>query len=178
MNCMRMKPTIKNAQSMHCIIPLEPRRQLERTARQHGVTMSWIVRSLIRQYRRKNPNPPRRKRPKKLIGKHVRFCLKVYGEKTELQAWARSGGGEFSVILREILELWMEGLLKPNLGTSKSVKTVKKFFISFTGVASAIPVPLIYNFPADFWPKNPEGNLRIMELGLRNRKTPLSGKQA
>lgn len=166
-----MKKIIKNAESMHCIIPLGPRQRLERIARKKRVTMSWIVRSLIRKYRKKHPNPPRLKRPRSLNGPRVRFCLKVYGEKSELQAWARSNGGEFSPLLREILELWMAGKLQPNLESEKTVKILKKFNFQFNGVASAIPLSQFFHFPTDFWPKNPGGNLSLMELGLRNRKS-------
>lgn len=168
-----MKKQNQIKESIYFLMPVNPRKRLEKVARNNGVTMSWIVRDLIRQYRRKYKRPPKRKRPRKLSGKHVRFALKLYGDKQEILTFARSRGGEFSSFVREVLELWMEGKLVPNLRTNRSVKKFRRFFLRYKSGEKSV-TPLFRAIPGkDFWPKDPLGNLWWMERGLRHRKYPL-----
>lgn len=65
----------------------------------------------------------------------------------------------------------MVGELDPELESTNTVKTVKKFVLVFDGAASAIPIGVFFKKPHDFWPKNPDGNVSIMKLGISNRKS-------
>lgn len=142
-------------------------------ARENGVTMSWIIRALIRKYRKQHPQPPRFKRPHRLKGKYVRFSLKLYGDKQELLTFARADGGEFSPFVREVLELWMAGLLTPNLKIKSTVRRIKELKLHFsTKKGTFRPKYKTYN-REDLWAKDPLGNLWWMERGLARRKHPL-----
>lgn len=96
----------------------------------------------------------------------MRFSLKLYGDKQEILTYARSIGGEFSSFIREILEMWVSGSLRPDLESSRTVKTVKKFQIGFNGVASVTLKKAIFYREGEFYPKSRENNIWLMELGL------------
>lgn len=131
--------------------------------------MSWLVRALIREYRRIYGEPPIVKRPRKLVGYHVRFCLKLYGEKQELVTYARSRGGEFSAFVREVLDLWMRGKLKPDLESVQTVKRVRKFQISLKRVAYPTLKKVDFYQKDEYWPKNRWNNIWLMDLGINSR---------
>lgn len=160
-------------ESIYFLISKEVRKRLEKEAWANGVTMSWIIRALIRKYRKKYKTPPKIRRPRKLIGEHVRFSLKLYGDKQELQSFVRSAGTEFSAFAREVLELWMEGKLNPPLSALTTIKFVRKFGILRSAVARVTPLAPLYYRKDDYWPINREGNLWWMALGLSRRVYPL-----
>lgn len=84
-----------------------------------------------------------------------------------------AAGTEFSSLIRQVLEMWMDGELAYQSNFVKSVKKVKKLVFSGRGIASAILVSKIKYENTEFWPKNPTGNRWLMELGLSRRVYPL-----
>lgn len=162
--------TPKKSQSLNSIIPTHIRFKLERSARQNGVTMSWLVRAIIQEYRATRRQMPRFRRPRRLTGDFSRFCLRLHGDKEELLLYARANGGEFSPFLRFLLDLWDRGLLSPDLESSKTTKTVKTIkLVKECATSDALFTQEIYK-ETDYWPKNPWNNIWLMDLGLNSQK--------
>lgn len=164
---------IRKKESIYFLLPTRIRLALEDEARETGTTMCWVVRAAIRSFRQQRRKMPRFRRPGRLEEKHVRFCLKLYGEKSELVNYARANGGEFSPFVRHVLELWFRGDLSLDLESSRTTKSVYSFLTKFDGIASIKRIFKFYYKKDDYWPKNPAGNLWLMELGLARRKHPL-----
>ena len=155
---------MKKVESIFFLMPVKIRLKLERTAVEYGVTMSWIIRAIILWYRTENCVMPVFKRPAKLLGRHCRFSLKLYGDKCELLTFCKCNGGEFSPFIRYLLDLWFEGKIIPDLQSVLTVKTIKKIEFQFNRVASISPTKIYYYKKSEFWKKNPQGNLFLMYL--------------
>ena len=161
---------MKSQESIYFLLPVRIRLKLESEAIKNGVTMSWIIRAVIKCYRTTSKEMPVYKRPGLPKEKHVRFSLKLYGDKNEILTYSRCNGGEFSPFIRHVLELWYEGELSLDLESEISVKIVKKTYFVFNGVASISLVYKTFYEINEFWVKNPIGNLYLMNLGLKCRK--------
>ena len=146
---------------------------LEEVACHHGITMSWIVRSLIYMWRSENPGVQVFHRPRNFNEGHTSFSLKLYGNKSELLNYARCNGGEFSSFVRFLLELWYNGVLEPDFENIRTIKNVKFSHLKFNGVASVKQYDSKWFHLKEFWPKNPSGNIFLMNLGLKQRKYAL-----
>ena len=154
-------------------MPVKIRIKLEQEADNKGITMSWIIRSLIHFYRTNIKKMPVFRRPHFLKEKHVRFSLKLYGNKTELLTYCRCNGGEFSAFVRYLLEEWFNGNIAPDLDSIKTVKNVKRIIWNFSGVASITPFRLQFYKKSDYRVKNRCNNYYFMHSGLSHRKYPL-----
>ena len=163
----------KKVPAIHILIPVRIRLNLEKIAFENGVTMSWIIRAVIHQWRLDNKHMPVFKRPVTLSENHTNFSLKLYGNKEEILTYSRCNGGEFSPFIRFLLELWYSGDLIIDLERVNSVKNLKKIKIEFNGVASVKPWTVLWYKKSEFWEKNPVSNLYLMTLGLRCRIHPL-----
>ena len=163
----------KKIHAIHILIPVTIRLKLENIAYENGVTMSWIVRSILHQWRLENNKMPVFNRPKKLIEKHTDFSLKLHGNKEELLTYSRCNGGEFSSFIRYLLNLWNIGELILDLESEITVKNIKKIKFEFKGVASVKPCIANWYKKSEFWKKNPKRNISIMTLGLLCRLHPL-----
>lgn len=130
--------------------------------------MSWLVRALIQQYRTQAGKMPRFQRPRRFAEEHCRFCLRLHGDKEELLLYTRSNGGEFSPFLRFILDLWERGVLVPDPESPQTTKTVKSIQLVKISAASDTHYFQVTYKKADYWPKNAENNLWLMELGLNS----------
>ena len=162
-----------NSQAIHILIPVRIRIKLEKIAFENGVTMSWIVRTILHQWRKTNTIMPVFMRPKQLTENHTDFYLKLYGNKEEILIYSRCNGGEFSPFIRFLLDLWYVGDIKIDLQRINTIKNVKKVKIYFQGVATVNPFSTIWYKKSEFWPKNPKGNIFLMSLGLNCRKHEL-----
>jgi len=164
---------MKEQQSIFFLMPVKIRIKLEQEADNNGVNMSWIIRSLIQYYRMNSKKMPVFKRPHSLNENHVRFSLKLYGNKSELLTYCRCNGGEFSAFVRYLLEEWVKGNIVPDLDNVKTVKNVNRIIWYFTGIASIIPVRLQFYQQSEYRLKNQCNNYYFMHSGLSHRKYPL-----
>ena len=164
----------KNFPAIHILIPVRIRIKLEKIAFENSVTMSWIVRAIIHQWRLNYHSMPVFKRPAKLSENHTDFSLKLYGNKEEILVYSRCNGGEFSPFIRHLLELWDKGDLTINLESVVTVKNIKNMKIEFNGVATVKQKSVVWYKKSEFWIKNPIRNLFLMSTGLSCRIHPLN----
>ena len=163
----------KKVPAIHILIPVRIRIKLEKIAFENSVTMSWIIRAVIHQWRLENKYMPIFRRPAELNETHTDFSLKLYGNKEEILIYSRCNGGEFSPFVRFLLELWYNGDLTIDLECVNTVKNLKKIKIGFNGVASVKPLSVVWYKKSDFWDKNPFRNIFLMTSGLQCRVHPL-----
>ena len=163
----------KKIHAIHILIPVKIRLKLESLALENGVTMSWIVRAIIHQWRQEKSQMPVFKRPTHFKEKHTDFSIKLYGNKEEILTYSRCNGGEFSPFIRYLLELWYKGELLIDLENISTVKNIKKIKFEFEGVASVKPLSVLWYKNSDYWAKNSERNISLMKLGLLCRLHPL-----
>ena len=150
---------------------------LEKYARKYGVTMSWIIRTVLFTYKKKYSVPPEVIRPRKFYEKMIRFNICFYKNKNDWQVWVHSGGKELGPVVRYILELWEVGRLDIDFD---DIFTIKEHFqVKFMGKKS-YRYGFQYRFHGmkyeknDYWPKNRIGNIFLMDFGIRNRIYALS----
>ena len=113
---------VVHQQQMMFNINVSTRMKLEAAARENGVTMSWIIRSLLSTYIRRYKIPPVVKRPLKFNKQTIKFNVCFYNNKNDIQNWVKSGGQEFGPVIRHILILWEEGLFKVDLDNLFTIK--------------------------------------------------------
>ena len=154
--------------------------KLEIVARDHGITMSWIIRSLIQTYLRENKIPPVTSRPRQFNCPTIRFNVCFYNNKNELQNWIKAGGQEFGPVIRYILELWEDGKLEVDFDDLDIIKEhYNSIFLYKSIKREGIRYGYQYQFStetfklSDYWLKNREGNIYLMEKGIKNRIYPL-----
>ena len=173
------KPVRKKTEVLDCYLTVAQRRRIEKEARKRGLTMSWIVRSILRGYRSRFPEPPSINESQ--TADRVRFSLCFYGDKADHLAWARHHGADLGPTIRFALDLWMRGDLKV-LFDVNSVKfsdfrkrTLAKHKFRGTGYVSTYRIKGQLYKQSDFYPINKKRNLAQMLRGLRNRIHPLPG---
>ena len=157
-------------------LKISTRIKLEIFARENGVTMSWIIRSLLQTYVRNNKIPPETKRPRHLPCRTIRFNVCFYNNKNELMTWVRSGGREFGPVIRYILEMWEEGKLDADVENLRTIKehynTIfigKSFYSKKEGYGFQFQFKVQVFQEKDYWLKNWTRNILLMNRGINNR---------
>lgn len=162
--------------------------RVENLARENGVTMSWLYRSLLfaleKKFSKGLPEDIDIHRPEKFEVPFRQTTICFHGDKTRWMTLSRIWKVELGPLLRFGLGLYFKGKLDLDLENSTTVKEVKK---SKRGKMSKSRKLLggsryIYLFQnksslydkSEFWPKNPKGNIFLMEWGLSNRIYPLN----
>ena len=153
---------------------------IEDLAYRKGVTMSWIIRVIM-----KNPKnlkiTKKIQRPRKFEEPHSRFPLCFYGDKYYWKTRAYNRGWEFAPWLRNLIELYVEGDYLEDLNY-EDVKTIKhrKSLKAISEKTKEKSDRYVSKYQSTgnlycekgFHPINRAANRALMLFGLANRKNP------
>ena len=161
--------------------------EIELLARENGCTMSWLYRAVLfaleKKFHRGLPDDVDIQRPTQFLENFRQATVCFYGDKKKWMSLSRIWQVELGPLLRYGLLIYFNGELELDLESPKTVKEIK---ISLIGknrkkrkrrgnkryICRYQNEAIIFGVD-DFKPKNPERNLQLMEMGIKNRKNQL-----
>lgn len=168
---------MKRAEQFHLLLPLRDRLALRVIADQDGYNMAWLIRAILKEYKKRHKEPPRVQNRIRFEEPPVRFNMVFHGDKAVWISWAKAYNYELAPVVREIVRQYLTGSFQVDFDDLKSVKEEKQpISRGFTGkktsncYAYAQQIQGVNYRPSDYRPVNHQANLNLMHLGLRNKK--------
>lgn len=142
--------------------------------------MAWLVRALLKTYKRRFGEPPPVTNRTRFEIPHVRFNAIFFGDKEIWRQWASSFGLELAPVIRAIVGLYIRGDFEVSREELEDLESVKKEKFSedreqtkeyqFIRYASAYRIKGETFQPGEYWPVNQENNVENMLRGLKRKK--------